>query len=76
MNHQYIRKSLCQIEYLDPHHPLGVGTINRKDTLWMNALTLMTNTNTHYVVRFGRRQCNIYGRIFKRNINNQRGTWV
>jgi hypothetical protein len=25
----------------DPHHPLGAGTINRKDMLWMNGFTLM-----------------------------------
>jgi len=42
----------------------------------MNALKMMTNTNTHYVVKFGGRQCNIYGRIFKRNINNKRGACV
>jgi hypothetical protein len=37
----YTDKSMCQIEYPNPHHPLSAGTINRKDMLWMNAFTLM-----------------------------------
>jgi hypothetical protein len=41
MDNHYIDKSMFQIIYPDLHHPLGVGIINRKDMLWMNAFTLM-----------------------------------
>jgi hypothetical protein len=33
MDNHYIDKSIFQIKYPNPHHPLGVGTINRKDNV-------------------------------------------
>jgi hypothetical protein len=30
MDNHYMDISMCQIKYLDPHHPLGVGTIDKK----------------------------------------------
>jgi len=42
MDHHYVDKSMCQIQYPNPHHLLGVRTIIKKDVLWINDVSKQT----------------------------------